>query len=179
METKSSRTNSFVKTDAIRYEYQRRLDGSESIAQLARENSVSESTMRWRLSELGIDLSKKAVTDGRYGAGGLAKYRVRVMQQSVQVAEDLDDLAKEYGITLSAYRSVDEKLGAILRVFVTRYSNLKIGEIMGVSEKSVRKWCQKFEINTLGRGDWAKARAGKAKVEDLMAQREHHSKAKE
>ncbi|MBW2073090.1 MAG: hypothetical protein JRI89_17820 [Deltaproteobacteria bacterium] len=57
---------------------------------------------------------------------------------------------------------------AILAVLVTRYSNLKIGEIMGVSETAVRKWCKVYGIKTLGVGEWAKVYAGRAAVEELL-----------
>lgn len=42
---------------------------------------------------------------------------------------------------------------------------------MGVSETAVRKWCKHYEINTLGRGEWAKVQAGKVTAEELLAAR--------
>jgi uncharacterized protein YjcR len=40
-------------------------------------------------------------------------------------------------------------------------SCVKIGEMYGVSDNAVNKWCKFYEIQKPGRGDWEKIKFGK------------------
>lgn len=40
-------------------------------------------------------------------------------------------------------------------------SCVKIGEMYGVSDNAVNKWCKFYEIKKPGRGDWEKIKYGK------------------
>jgi transposase-like protein len=157
-----------AKLTALRFEYQQRLDNGETITQLARENGVSQSTMRWRLRCLGIDFSKKAEIDTRYGKGSRPKYQVSVFHGTSEVEAKLHLIAKEHTIDLANIRGVDHKLEAVLRALVVRFSMLQISKMMGVNEAAVRKWVKKYGIVTLGRGEWAKVYVGQKTVEELL-----------
>ena len=40
-------------------------------------------------------------------------------------------------------------------------SCVKIGEMFGVSDNAVNKWCKLYGIKKPGRGDWEKIKSGK------------------
>jgi uncharacterized protein YjcR len=43
-------------------------------------------------------------------------------------------------------------------------SCVKIGEMLGVSDNAVNKWCKFYGIKKPGRGDWEKIKFGKLEV---------------
>jgi hypothetical protein len=49
----------------------------------------------------------------------------------------------------------------VLEKLVWEMSCVKIGEIYGVSDNAVNKWCKFYEIKKPGRGDWEKIKYGK------------------
>ena len=49
----------------------------------------------------------------------------------------------------------------ILEKLVWETSCVKIGEMYGVSDNAVNKWCKFYEIKKPGRGDWEKIKYGK------------------
>ena len=70
--------------------------------------------------------------------------------KDVLVVTDSRDVAKE-----------------ILEKLVWETSCVKIGEMYGVSDNAVNKWCKFYEIKKPGRGDWEKIKYGKLDKPEL------------
>jgi uncharacterized protein YjcR len=49
----------------------------------------------------------------------------------------------------------------VLEKLVWEMSCVKIGEMFGVSDNAVNKWCKYYGIQKPGRGDWEKIKSGK------------------
>ena len=49
----------------------------------------------------------------------------------------------------------------VLEKLVWEMSCVKIGEMFGVSDNSVNKWCKQYDIVKPGRGEWGKLKSGK------------------
>ena len=52
----------------------------------------------------------------------------------------------------------------ILEKLVWEMSCVKIGEMYGVSDNAVNKWCKYYGIKKPGRGDWEKIKSGKLEI---------------
>ena len=52
----------------------------------------------------------------------------------------------------------------VLEKLVWEMSCVKIGEMYGVSDNAVSKWCKLYGIKKPGRGDWEKIRTGKLEI---------------
>lgn len=160
--------NSEMSTSELKDQYQNRLNSGETIAQFAREANISHSTMRWRLKKLGVTTEERGETDNRYGYGQRAKVIVSPFNGAKLVETRISEIATEFGVDLRGIYGIQAQLQAVLLVLVRQKSNIEIAEMFQVKETSVRKWTKKFGIQTLARGDWAKVRAGKVSVGDIL-----------
>jgi uncharacterized protein YjcR len=52
----------------------------------------------------------------------------------------------------------------VLEKLVWEMPCVKIGEMFGVSDNAVNKWCKFYGINKPGRGDWEKIKFGKLEI---------------
>ena len=68
---------------------------------------------------------------------------------------------KEEKIKQPIERPTKRPAKEILEKLVWETSCVKIGEMYGVSDNAVNKWCKFYEIKKPGRGDWEKIKYGK------------------
>ena len=100
---------------------------------------------------MGIELGFKELLFGRVG---IYNFQQATFPKYIQEIKP----EKFYQPVIKISRRPDKE---ILQKLVWEMSCVKIGEMFGVSDNAVNKWCKIYGISKPGRGDWEKLKAGK------------------